>query len=132
MRGGAMPHTDAGHKILDILEHIWPYVTTVFVIISTGVTLWWTDRKQIKKDIAEQRRLILWLKDNSVTYKDLHACREDVREVDDNNLEKIFTAFDEERKLNRTEHNEIKNMLIDSLKIKQGGNYERMGLFKRG
>lgn len=109
----SMPHAETGHKLLDILNHIWPYVTTLVAILSSGFVLWWKSRQQIKKDIQEQRRLILWLKDNSVTHRHLHECREDVRKVDDDNLDKIFKAFDEERKLNRSEHNEIKSILIN-------------------
>ena len=107
-----MPHFETGHKILDILEHIWPYVTGMTVTLLAAMKLWWSDRKETKKRINENAEAIRAISSNMVSHDDLHACREDVRDVDDENLIRVLDRIEENAKDNARQHLDIMNQII--------------------
>lgn len=114
-----MAHIEGGHKLLHIFEHIWPYVTGVFAVIIGGLKLWWSDKQKTKKRISNIEYITQWLKENSITSDDLKACREEVREVDDKNLEVIFDEIKTLRrdirhdsKSNAEQHQDILKQII--------------------
>lgn len=96
------------HKILDVLEHIWPYVSGIVLTMAAGVRLWWYDRRQVKHRIATLEVLA----EQSVTQRDLQECRDDVRNDDDSNLNKIYNKIDEITRDNSQQHQDIMNTIL--------------------
>ena len=78
------------HKVTHWILEIWPILSALFLTFVMAVKLLLADRAKNKREIREVRELALWLKSNTVTHPELQACRDDVREVDDKNLNIIF------------------------------------------
>lgn len=95
-------------KILDLIDHIWPYLTGLTALLVGGVKLWWSDRNAAKREVADLRKVVLWLKEHAVTGDELHECRKEVREVDDKNLDMIFKEMRAHTERNAAQHEEIK------------------------
>ena len=95
------------HKILDFLQHIWPYVYAVVtglgVMFVAMIRFAWHRHKELKEQQSEQAAAIIAINENMVTTPQLHACREDVRDDDEKNLDLIFNEIRDLRKEARTE-----------------------------
>ena len=97
------------HRIFDILNHVWPYLSGAILIMFAGTKLWWYDRRETKRRIVALEVLA----ENLVNKDDLQECRDDVRQVDDDNLEKIFTELRKHTANNAQQHQDIMNKIID-------------------
>jgi hypothetical protein len=112
MRTVALHDDSFTHKLLDAALHVWPFLAAIGAMILTGIKLWWSDRQQIKRETSDLRRVVLWLKENSVTHKELHDCRDDVRAADDQNLEKIYKEIKINQQVNAQQHQDIMSEII--------------------
>lgn len=110
---------ETNHKILDTLEHTWPYITTVGAFLIGWIRLRRKQAKDREERIQNLEIIVTWLKENTATNNDLHKCREDVRAVDDNNLNLIYKELKEVRKeirndaeSNASQHQDILNTIV--------------------
>lgn len=76
------------------------------------VRLWWRDRKETKKQVADLRTFALYAKDHMVTKEELQECRDEVRDVDDHNLDMIFKEIRENTRENATQHQDIMKQIL--------------------
>jgi len=97
-----------GHKVLDFVSHLWPYISGVVVTLLAGIRLWWYEKQVTKKRI----RTLEALATNMVSKQDLQACRDDVRAVDEKNLDKLSGDIRENMKQNAKEHQDIMKQII--------------------
>ena len=86
------------HKYLHYAKDLWPFVTGFLVVIFAAFKLMWYR-----------------LTSNYVTKAELKACREDVRAVDDKNLNTVFKEIRIMRSENESRHHEIMNQIINVL-----------------
>lgn len=96
------------HKLLHLAEDIWPLLSGMGLVMLAGIKLWWSDRRATKKRIAN----IEIMCEHMVTQDELHSCREDVRQADDENLEKIYHEIKENQKINAQQHQDIMREII--------------------
>lgn len=96
------------HNILDVLDRVWPYVSGVAVTILATVRLWWHDKKVTKARI----NTLEVMAEHMVTKDELQACRDDVREEDESNLEKIYKEIKENNQENARQHQDILKQVI--------------------
>ena len=74
------------HKILDIIEHIWPPLAATGASMILAVKLWWADRRKTLKRVAALETIA----ENCVMREDLTDCRLDVdRTIEGKILPKI-------------------------------------------
>ena len=62
------------HKWLDAAQHLWPYVSGVFITMIAVVKLWWSDRKETKRRITN----VELIAETAVTEARLQECKTDV------------------------------------------------------
>ena len=66
------------HKILDYLEHLWPYVSGFFIVMGTVISFLWKDRHANKKRMVnneKQYAQLAWMIENKVaTKEELSEC----------------------------------------------------------
>jgi len=103
------------HKTLDLLQHVWPYISGVFLSFIAVFRMWWIDRKKMRRRMNNLEILA----ENSVSHKDLQACRDDVRAADEKNLMLIFSEIKSLReehnadaKVNAQQHMDILNQVV--------------------
>ena len=70
--------------------------------------LFWHDRKETKHRIATLEKIA----EHAVTYRDLQACRDDVRAEDNKNLEIMYTKIEELSRQNAEQHTEMINQVL--------------------
>lgn len=99
-----MDHNFPHPKWLTWLDHTWPYITGVVVTIIAGVKLWWHDRKETKRRIANLEIMA----EHMISRDELQACREDVRREDKDILEKIDHSIEE----NAKQHQDIMKQIV--------------------
>ena len=100
---------DSGfHKMLDVLSHIYPYVAGIFITMVAVVRLWWHNRQETRRRIATLEIMA----ERMASQDDLQACRDEVRHVDEQNLEKIYNEMKENNRDNAQQHNDILNQSI--------------------
>lgn len=93
--------SELGHKITDVInDHVWQFITSVFIVLAAGIKLWWSDRKDTKKRIKNNEISFEWLKHNTITKKELQDCRDDVKKEHDEDLDRIFSVIREESRIN--------------------------------
>ena len=101
-----------GHKLLDILEHIWPYVTALFLTVIGMIKLWWSDRRAT---LSRLRNVEVTAK-KAVTHEQLHECRTDVAEEDHlilSEIRAIRMDMREDNKANAREHQQILKVILN-------------------
>ena len=74
------------HKILDILQHLWPYVSGLFITLAAGARLWWLNYKRTEQRISNVETLA----EQAVTEKRLQQCKAEVFHHDAGIEEKIL------------------------------------------
>lgn len=80
-----------GHKLLGTIEHVWPYIVAFFTALITAIKIWWIDKKQTK---ARIHRLEI-IAESFATRDELHSCRDEVREDQDDKLDNIYSKINE-------------------------------------
>ena len=100
----------ATHKVLDVLQHTWPYVSGVIITMMAGLKLWWSTHRNTQKRITTLENDVK----QTVTHEELHACRDDVRDTDVENENKILTEIKhiredmrEDNRINSKAHQDI-------------------------
>lgn len=96
------------HRWLDYLDHLWPYISGVFITLLAVIRLWWYDRHQTRKRIGNLEVLA----EHMVTTADLQACRDNVRDDDEKNMEKVFAEIKELTKENAAQHQDIMKQIL--------------------
>ena len=94
------------HKVLDALQHIWPYIAGVFATLLGAGKLWWSDRARIRRRIAN----VEIIAQQAVTQETLKECRDGVADDDHVILEEIRNIrkdMRDDNKLNALAHNAI-------------------------
>ena len=76
------------HKILNYLEHLWPYISGFFLIMTATLKLWLHERKKVKQRIVTLEKLA----ENTATKDDLKECS---KEKDDQHHEGIKDVLSE-------------------------------------
>ena len=86
------------HRILDYLEHIWPYVSGFFIVMGAVISFLWKDRKANKRRMVnneKQYEQLAWVIKNKVaTRDDLKECS---KEKDNQHHEGIKDVLSELR-----------------------------------
>jgi len=100
------------HKILNIFEHVYPYIAGFILTMFALTKLWLRDRKETKKRIGTLEVMA----EHMVTQEDLQECRDEVRHVDEQNLEKIYDEIKANTKENAQQHQDISNNMVDMMK----------------
>ena len=95
--------------MLDMLGHIYPYVAGLFITMVAIVRLWLFNRKEIKKRILTLEIMA----ERMASQEDLQACRDEVRHVDEQNLEKIYQEMKENNRDNANQHSDILKQIIN-------------------
>ena len=103
-----MQNEPFSHKTLDFVQNMWPLISGVFIVMVAGTKLWWQDRKDTKNRIKNLEILA----EQTVYKTDLHDCREDVRLVDNGNMDKITKSISDLRDHNDKQHSEVMNHII--------------------
>ena len=85
------------HKILDALQHLWPYLAGVFAAILGGLKMWWSDRKALRVRVQNVEKIA----EQAVTEARLQECRVDVDSVDKEILVEIRAIREDMREDNR-------------------------------
>jgi len=88
------------HKWLDAAQHLWPYISGFILTMFAVVKLWWNDRKETKKRIANVEKIA----ESAVTEARLQECKTDVLGHDITVEERIL----EELKVLATETKELR------------------------
>lgn len=97
------------HKWLDMIEHIWPLLSGIGITILAAVKLWWNERQQTKKRIETLEVMC----EHMVSKDELQACRDDVRETDLRETEKIYDAIEKNSAENNRQHQEIMKTILE-------------------
>lgn len=84
------------HKLLDVVEHLWPYISGLILTMVVIVKMWWYNHNEVKRRINTLEKLA----EMSATKIDLHECKAEVSGVDNANLEKIYNKLSEQQKDN--------------------------------
>ncbi len=61
---------DMEHKILNYIEHLWPYISGFFLVMVATFKLWLYERKKVKQRILTLEKLA----ENAATKDDLKDC----------------------------------------------------------
>lgn len=104
------------HQIVDVFQHLWAYISGFFLTMIAALKLWWHDRKVTKRMVADNAQAIVLMNEKMVTHPDLQNCRDDVRAVDDENLEKIYDLIREGNKENHQQHIDLGAQILDTHK----------------
>ena len=108
----SLPEDTFTHKFVHVLEHIWPYVSGMVIVMFAGFKLWWSDRRETKVRIKNIEVMVEHLQNDKVSQQDLQACRDDVREVDDANLVRIMDRIEQNATDNAKQHQDILQQII--------------------
>ena len=96
------------HKALDFIEHLWPLLSGIVITLLAIIKLWWHSHRETKSRIKNLEVLA----ENSVTHKELQACRDNVREEDERNLTAVLKEMKDQSKENASQHENIVNQII--------------------
>lgn len=124
---------DMEHKLLNYLEHLWPYLSGFALTLMAGFKLWWSDKRALDKRIANNEILVEHIREHMATKVDLNACKDEVDEQDRNNMALVLQEIQVVRLENKSEHKEITdtmhdqqteilNQIIDLIKDRNGNN----------
>ena len=100
------------HKILDALQHLWPYLAGVMAAIIGGFKLWWSDRKALKERVSNIEKIA----EHAVTEARLQECRVDVDAVDEKILIEIRAIREdmrEDNRLNTATHDKLMTAILN-------------------
>ena len=97
-----MDNFNIEHRLLNWIEHLWPYISGLVVTIVAAIRLWWYDRGKLKKQINDNSTLVGHITECMVTHEDLIECRDSVDEQDADNLKNVLNEI-------KTLRQEIKN-----------------------
>ena len=95
------------HKVLDIIEHIWPYVAGLFATIIGAVKLGWMERKRTLERIKNVEKLC----EMSATKGELSDCRDDVNRQDIEAERRIMDSINKMKESNSDDHLKIINII---------------------
>ena len=104
-----MQNEPISQKTIDFVQNMWPFISGACVVMVAGTKLWWQDRKDTKNRIKNLEILA----EQTVYKPDLHNCREDVRLVDNGNMDKITKSINDLRAHNDKQHDEVMNHIIN-------------------
>ena len=100
------------HKILDLLQHLWPYLAGVFAAIVAGLKMWWSDRKALRLRVQNVEKIA----EHAVTEARLQECKVDVDQVDEKILLEIRAIREdmrEDNRLNTSTHDKLMNAILN-------------------
>lgn len=96
-------------KFIDWLTHVWPVISGLFLTMVMVTRLWWSDKVETKKRITSLEILA----EHTASKNDLRKCRDEVRTVDEHNLEKIQQLIHEGNKENQEQHADLMKHIIE-------------------
>lgn len=106
------------HKAFDLLQHVWPYISGMFITLVAIVKFWFAERKALNSRIKNLEIIA----ENSATKAELYSCKEEVYAQDLINLEKIYEEIkilrkesQDEAHSNSQQHQDIMNTIIRML-----------------
>lgn len=109
---------DMEHKILNYFEHLWPYVSGVFLFFVAAFKLWLHDRKEAKEEVRDLRLVVLKMEKSMVTKDDLDRCstekdKQHISGIKDvlNELHEVRSEGKNDSGKNQSEHKEIINII---------------------
>ena len=96
------------HRLTDIIEQVWPYISGMCIVMFAAAKLLWHDRQVTKKRIA----VLEILAEHTITKEELHSCRNDVRTAAEANLNKIYAEIKENTSQNAQQHQDMMAEII--------------------
>ena len=100
------------HKVIDLLQHLWPYLAGVMAAIIGGFKLWWSDRQALKQRVSNIEKIA----EHAVTEARLQECRIDVDKTDESILIEIRAIREdmrEDNRLNTATHDKLMNAILN-------------------
>ena len=100
------------HKILDALQHLWPYLAGVMAAIIGGFKLWWSDRRSIRQRMVNVEKIA----EHAVTEDRLRECKGDVDKTNESILGEIRAIREdmrEDNRLNTATHDKLMTAILD-------------------
>ena len=94
------------HRLLDLLQHIWPYLAGAAATILGAFKLWWSDRRALRVRVQNVEKIA----EQAVTEARLQECRVDVDSVDKEILVEIRAIREdmrEDNQINAVAHQKI-------------------------
>jgi len=91
------------YKILDILDHIWPYIAGFFATVWGAARLGLMDRKRTLDRIKNLEKLV----EASATKHELYSCRKEVNEQGSDSEHRIMDAINDMKKSSSDIHLKI-------------------------
>jgi len=91
------------HRILDWLEHLWPFIAGISVTLLAIAKLWWYSRQQIKKRVSTLEVLA----EHLATKEDIRNCREEVRQTSNGHLKSLYDEMKANNAANNEQHLDI-------------------------
>ena len=94
------------HKVIDLLQHLWPYIAGMFAAIVAGLRIWWSDRKALRLRVQNVEKIA----EHAVTEARLQECKVDVDSVDKEILVEIRAIREdmrEDNQINAVAHQKI-------------------------
>ena len=118
------------HKVLDFLQHLWPYVSGAIIGMFTLITMLLKNKKRIEDRIVSLEILA----ERSVTHDDLTDCKKEVDAQDRTLAKEMLTEVKglrvemrEDARANQAEHKEIQQDLnktmLQIIKLHSGDNH---------
>lgn len=108
----SLPDDGFTHKIIDVLQHIWPYLSGLAITFLAALKLWWNERRETRKRLKNQEILVDHIIREKVSHKELQACRDDVRHDNDTHIDNIYARLDKHALENAQQHQDILNQII--------------------
>lgn len=96
-------------KVFSFFDQMWPFISGIVLTIIAVIKLWWSDRQAVKRRIIALEVIA----EASVSKSELQACRDDVRVVDESNLEKIYGLIRDNNENNAQQHQDIMHEIIE-------------------
>ena len=106
------------HKVLDIVEHLWPYISGAIIGLFTMIKLWLKGKKRVEDRIVSLEILAK----RAVTKDDLIDCKKEVDQQDSTLAKEMLVEFKglrkeirEDAQINKSEHKEIQKELNNTM-----------------
>ena len=96
---------DMEHKILNYIEHLWPYISGFFLVMVATFKLWLYERKKVKQRILTLEKLA----ENAATKDDLKDCSNEKDRQHHEGIKDVLIKLDK----NMEEHGEILEKMND-------------------
>lgn len=100
------------HKIIDMVEQSWPYISGIAITIVGAVRLWWYSRQEIKNRITNLEIMA----EHFASQGDLNSHKKELLDNTGKHVEKLYEVIREANDENSRQHQDMLKQVMRLLK----------------